>query len=94
MSDRGQGQVVIDGGVLLQIVHWELRTKFITIFQLFANCIKNKLSTADRIATVIFDSYPNTQTTKDATHARRYPSASLFVYIKQDTVLDISKLVI
>ena len=41
-----QGQVVIDRGGLLNIVNWELRTKFTIILQLFANSttdlIKNR----------------------------------------------------
>ena len=54
-----KGEVVIDGGGILHCVNWELKTKFTTIFQLFANFIQNNISTPDHVTTMKFDLYPD-----------------------------------
>ena len=86
MPLRGKSLLTEGGGGLLAHIETGslgLSSQITTIFQLQTY----QISTADQITTVIFNSYPETATTKDATHARRYPSAYLFVDVKQDTAL-------
>ena len=88
MPLRGKSLLTEGGGGGGLLAHIEtgslgLSSQITTIFQLQTY----QISTADQITTVIFNSYPETATTKDATHARRYPSAYLFVDVKQDTAL-------
>ena len=85
-----KGEVVIDGGGLLHFIPWAANSKFEDIFESYSKFIKGNLSTQS-VTTVIFDSYPEYPTTKDSVHAVRYPTASLYVDIRPDAMLDVKK---
>lgn len=87
---RIKGKVVIDGGGLIHHIKWETKTKFSDIYRNYVSFV-NKNFAFEHTTTVLFDSYPDVPTTKDAIHAIRYPSVSLYVNIGHHTVLDIQK---
>lgn len=59
---------VLDGGALLHKITWVRKETFAQICSHHVNYVKHQYGTA---ASIIFDSYPDTPTTKDIAHLRR-----------------------
>ena len=58
---------IVDGGALLQRLHWRRGYLFQTICQMYVNYVMRKYSRA----TIVFDGYVDGRSIKDVTHKRR-----------------------
>lgn len=62
-----QVQYVLDGGALLHIIPWKKGTSWDEILSMYTKYVIHKY----RQATIVFDGYDDTPSTKDSTHTRR-----------------------
>ena len=84
--ERDKWRIVVDGGMRLHKITWEIGSSFSTILDSYVNYVNGIGEYID----IMFDGYLNSNT-KDHCHRRRYPIQSTNIEFTSDMKLDCKK---